>query len=267
MDNVISSVRDENEATQYFYEARQIMATAGFSCIVLHWLKSAKSLKRFVTNRVNETRKSTSEAEWRYCPTEHNSADLVTRGITEIHRECTVEKGAGVARRQTQMAESGNNPEAVMSTVTDESTEINTDNRDKSIESSDSRITNVLNVSRYSTYIRLVCVTAYIQRFIFNCRHCTEERQTGALKTTEIYYAVRTWIQHCQESSYEIEISMMNNVRKKSSNIAPRIKQLGLFLDSNGLLRCNGRIHNAPVPELAKFPTTTRSRIYETHCI
>ena len=109
VDNVISSVRDENEATQYFYEARQIMATAGFSCIVLHWLKSAKSLKRFVTNRVNETRKSTSEAEWRYCPTEHNSADLVTRGITEIHKECTVEKGAGVARRQTQMAESGNN--------------------------------------------------------------------------------------------------------------------------------------------------------------
>ena len=77
VDSVISSVRDENEAKQYFYEARQIMATAGFSCIVLHWLKSAKSLKRFVTNRVNETRKSTSEAEWRYCPTEHSPADLV----------------------------------------------------------------------------------------------------------------------------------------------------------------------------------------------
>ena len=120
-------------------------------------------------------------------------------------------------------------------------------------------LTRVSQISRYTTYIRLVRVTASIQRFIFNCRHCNEERQTGALKTTEIDYAVRTWIQQCQESSYEIEISMMNNVRKKSSNIAPRIKQLGLFLDSNGLLRCNGRIHNAPVPELAKFPTTTRS--------
>ena len=95
----------------------------------------------------------------------------------------------------------------------------------------------VLNVSRYSTCIRLVCVTAYIQRFIFNCIHCTEERQTGALKTTEIDYAVRTWIQQCQESSYEIEISMMNNVRKKSSNIAPRIKQLGLF---STVMDCSG---------------------------
>ena len=46
----------------------------------------------------------------------------------------------------------------------------------------------------------------------------------------------------------------IDDVRKKSSNIALRIKKLGLFLDSNGLLMCNGRIHNALVPELAKFP-------------
>ena len=233
VDNVISSVRDENEATHCFYEARLIMATAGFSCIVLHWLKSATSLKRFVTNRVNEIRKSTSEAEWRYCPTEHNPADLVTRGITESNFTESVlwRKGPEWLVDRHKWPNQVTTTEAVMSTVADESTEINADNRGRSTDSSDSCITNVLNVSRYTTYIRLVRVTASIQRFIFNCRHCNEERQTGALKTTEIDYAVRTWIQQCQESSYKIEISMMNNVRKKPSKIAPRIKQLGLFLD------------------------------------
>ena len=32
------------------------------------------------------------------------------------------------------------------------------------------------------------------------------------------------------------------------------IKSLCLFLDNGGALRCGGRIHNAPITELAKFP-------------
>ncbi|XP_071153450.1 uncharacterized protein [Mytilus edulis] len=51
------------------------------SCIVLHWLKSSKPLKRFIANRVREITESTNQHEWRYCPTEYNPADLLTRGI------------------------------------------------------------------------------------------------------------------------------------------------------------------------------------------
>ncbi len=32
------------------------------------------------------------------------------------------------------------------------------------------------------------------------------------------------------------------------------VRQLHLYLDKNGLIRCGGRIHNAPVDELTKFP-------------
>ena len=41
---------------------------------------------------------------------------------------------------------------------------------------------------------------------------------------------------------------------KSKGNRLPLVRQLRLFLDSNGLLRCGGRIHNAPISELAKFP-------------
>ena len=52
------------------------------SQIVLHWLKSSKTLKRFISNRVKEIQTITRSSIWRYCPTSDNPADLLTRGIT-----------------------------------------------------------------------------------------------------------------------------------------------------------------------------------------
>ncbi|XP_053380273.1 uncharacterized protein LOC128548811 [Mercenaria mercenaria] len=50
--------------------------------IVLHWLKSSKPSKKFITNRVSEISNLTPGSSWRYCPTDSNPADLLTRGIT-----------------------------------------------------------------------------------------------------------------------------------------------------------------------------------------
>ena len=51
------------------------------SQIVLHWLNTNRQLKKFVQNRINEIRNSTSYDQWKYCPTKDNPADLLTRGI------------------------------------------------------------------------------------------------------------------------------------------------------------------------------------------
>ncbi|CAG2203345.1 unnamed protein product [Mytilus edulis] len=52
------------------------------SSIVLHWLTSTKTLKRFIANRVKEITELTHPYKWRYCPTDNNPADLLTRGLT-----------------------------------------------------------------------------------------------------------------------------------------------------------------------------------------
>ncbi|XP_053373003.1 uncharacterized protein LOC128546473 [Mercenaria mercenaria] len=52
------------------------------SQIVLYWLETAKPLPRFVQNRVNEVKELTKNSKWKYCPTNSNPADLLTRGIT-----------------------------------------------------------------------------------------------------------------------------------------------------------------------------------------
>ena len=52
------------------------------SQIVLHWVKSQKQLPAFVRHRITEIRETLPTAEWRYCPTFENPADLLTREIT-----------------------------------------------------------------------------------------------------------------------------------------------------------------------------------------
>ena len=57
-----------------------------------------------------------------------------------------------------------------------------------------------------------------------------------------------------------------------SSSRLPLVRQLRLYLDHTGLIRCGGRIHNAPLSESAKFPILLPSKdpftsllIWHTH--
>ena len=52
------------------------------SQIVLYWIFSNKQLKPFVANRVQEINALFPCAQWGYCPTEDDAADLLTREIT-----------------------------------------------------------------------------------------------------------------------------------------------------------------------------------------
>ena len=49
----------------------------------------------------------------------------------------------------------------------------------------------------------------------------------------------------------------------KSSKL-PLVSQLRLFIDKGGLIRCNGRIHNAPVLKVPLF-TTSQTSLYQNH--
>ena len=70
---------------------------------------------------------------------------------------------------------------------------------------------------------------------------------------SELAQANLQWLKQIQGSVFADEIT---NVMAKGTRL-PLVRQLRLFLDSNGLLRsvrCGGRIHNAPISKLVKFP-------------
>ncbi|CAG2210352.1 GRC3 [Mytilus edulis] len=88
--------------------------------------------------------------------------------------------------------------------------------------------------------MKLLRITAYVIRFIRNCRRDRISRKSGPLEVNEIQTAVNTWILDCQESTYTDEMSYLRGAQHRNTNKVPRVRQLGLFLDETGLIRCVG---------------------------
>ena len=99
---------------------------------------------------------------------------------------------------------------------------------------------------QYGTLTKLLGVTAYIFKFIVDCRRQHQDRLTGPLTLSELHNAQTRWVSQSQKEVYDNE---MNNIRSHSSSIKkiPLIRQLRLLLDKDGLIHCGGRIHNAPL--------------------
>ena len=125
-----------------------------------------------------------------------------------------------------------------------------------------------IEATRYSNLKRLLTVTAYVLRLCHNLKH-PQQRITGPITAKELSNAKLIWIKNTQQLQYPEDI---DNLRSKSTKRTLLVRQLRLFLDDMGFLRCGGRIHNAPISELTKFPYLlspkqhfTKLLVYATH--
>lgn len=110
-------------------------------------------------------------------------------------------------------------------------------------------IHHVIDISRYSTLNKLLNVTAYVLRFI---KILTKRpRDKGYPTVAERYASHDQWILNSQGVTYSKEIE---NIQSKSRHRLPLVRQLRLFIDDKGFIRCGGRLHNAPLTEQARFP-------------
>ncbi|XP_053403136.1 uncharacterized protein LOC123560655 [Mercenaria mercenaria] len=227
------------------------------SQIVLHWLQTTKSLKRFVKNRVEEIQQLTCSRNWKYCPTQDNPADLMTRGISAI--QFTNSKiwmnGPSWITKPLNWPTWHTNDATGMTTVSSDSLEYE-QGRQPPQYSPESRteLRNVIDVTKFSKYTKLQRVTAYVLRFINKCREKTYPHH-DQLTTSELQKAEKVLLHSCQHNTYQEEITNLRTVRSRPNQTRlPIVKQLRLFLDEDGFLRCGGRIHNADLDEEAKFP-------------
>ena len=109
---------------------------------------------------------------------------------------------------------------------------------------------NLIDTSRFNSLSKPLSVTAYVLRFTYNCRH-SSTRTVGPLSGMELKEANLKWLYSVQHTMFATEIQ---HVEQCGSNRPQLVHQLRPFLDNNKLLRCGGRIHNAPLSDLAKFP-------------
>eukprot|EP00795_Rhopilema_esculentum_P010154 gene10154-18821_t len=98
-------------------------------------------------------------------------------------------------------------------------------------------IRNFIDYDRFSDYQKLLRVTAYVLRFIRNCRNKVRGNQEE-LSVEEINDAEIIIIHEAQGSFDEAHLKKIENT-------------LGTFVDSNMLIRCEGRLKTQAYPSIA----------------
>ena len=216
------------------------------SQIVVSWIASKKTLKPFVSNRINAIRSISTS--WKYCPSADNPADLLTRGISfdQLNSSIQWRHGPTWLITPSKWPVWPHTQILLMQADRDEEVEA------PPVDTHDSHnigLHHLVDMTSFSKFTKLLAVTAYVCWFPHNTRQ-PDSRRTGPLMSSELIQANLKWIHDIRHAVFANEIANT----KSRHNRLPLVRQLRLFLDSNNLLRCGGRIHNAPLSELAKFP-------------
>ncbi|KAK3710518.1 hypothetical protein QZH41_000860, partial [Actinostola sp. cb2023] len=192
-------------------------------------------------HRVNEILKLTSKKDWGHCPGESNPADLGSRGVI------------ATKLKQSQIWWEG--PSWLAGTLTDwPATTVTNKTLETSEEEKKSTvlivnvekpvgIKEVVSIERYGGLRKLIRVTAWVKRFVYNLQAATMGRakRSGEIAVVEGIEAEKEWILAAQAEL------------KKDNKFSQLVSSLGLQ-DMGGMLRCRGRLENAELAFSARNP-------------
>lgn len=215
------------------------------SQIVLCWLKaSVHTLEVFVANRVSQIQGSEVPLTWRHVPGELNPADCASRGClaSEIvdHQLWWGPQWLTMKASQWPPSRIGVPPGLVAAPAQFQDRGV--------IQGLDLD----LLINRYSSLDKLVKVTAWILRFIRNCRLSVSQRNmTPVVCPIERKKALLKLIEVVQATSFHSELKALRTERPK---LRGAIARLSPFVDGQGLIRVGGRLSNSNLPYSARHP-------------
>ena len=114
-------------------------------------------------------------------------------------------------------------------------------------------VSEVIQPERFSSFSRLIRVTAFVLKFIRKVKRSMETQPDLIMQ--EIIAAEQMWYK---------EMQMKLGKKEKSSTVW---EQLGVFKDADGVLRCKSRIQNCSLPYSAKFPVLLPRKQYFTQLV
>ena len=218
----------ERNITNFFYWCD--------SMTVLCWLRGESSKwSVYVGNRVSEVQRYSNVSQWRYISSDDNPADCASRGISVdelLHHKLWWSGPDWLLLTQEFWPPQ---PENSFQT---------------SLEVRKSKIVNVASTATYpdimlqfSSYTKLLRITAYILRFFRNCRSAKENRYFGYLKSSELNLALQKLILLSQSVDFGDDILQLQKQQHVHYN--SKLAQLCPFLDEHGILRVGGRLQKA----------------------
>ncbi|XP_037273559.2 uncharacterized protein LOC119165492 [Rhipicephalus microplus] len=218
------------------------------STVAMHWIKgNAARWKPFVANRVSEVQALTDPEDWRHCPGLDNPADLITRGILPsalLESELWWRGPHWLHKDKTHWPTTGEqSPGAVECHLEERKVTV--------MPVISSPFEAVLKVEEFSSCSRVVRLTAWVRRFVNNCRR-GKGRKGGPLRAEEVIDAERYWLTTTQGEAFSDDISNLKAQRPlhKGSPVLP----LSPYLDGEGLMRVGGRLQFTDNHEETKHP-------------
>ncbi|XP_054711445.1 uncharacterized protein LOC129221034 [Uloborus diversus] len=126
---------------------------------------------------------------------------------------------------------------------------------------------DLLDLKRCGSYTKVLRVTAYARRFIYNCR--SDYKRVGSLNVDEINEAENYWILNAQEHAFPSEKKLFKGEELENSS---KIKCFNPFLDENKIIRLEGKLQFSNLTEEGKHPISlsnnyeiTKFLIHENH--
>lgn len=212
------------------------------SIIVLAWIRShGTRWNTFVSNRVNQIQSYLPDARWRHVPTSDNPADSASRGLLgkEIsfhHLWWHGPHWLKLDSAEWPQESSGHPDDCVI--------------EEKPCAHHVSLPSATWDLAtKYSSWVKLIRVTAYVQKFINACRRSNRDsdQSNGRQLTAEHYSKAKTfWIKQTQVALFGSELKTIAAGQALSSKSV--LLPLNPYLDSEGVLRVDRRLHNAPLP-------------------
>ena len=232
------------------------------STIVLSWLVgNPRRFKTFVGNRVSYIVDVISPDRWNHVEGLENPADCASRGLfpSELLNHALWWHGPDWLQQDATHW-----PKQVVSP----SPIANDEEREISLHISACTSSPIVKVEDFSSFTRLTRVTAWIFRFLRNCRsHKLEKEHTreAFLSTEELQDAEVHWYKDAQFTHFSEEIVALKS--RSDLNKSSPILSLRPFLDSSGLLRVGGRQQYSPMSYSQKHPIILHHDHHLTHLI
>jgi hypothetical protein len=223
----------------------------------LFWIQSSKVQTRFIENRLQEIRKA-ANVEFRYVPSKDNPADQASRGVPlDSVGDLWWHGPEWCSRSRSEW------PDQTESMKLARSSENNGETAPQADESTEAHVTETelmaappIEVAKYSTFQRLVRVTAWCLRFIRNARlkrprsnRRTHSEVSPPLQPDELNEAT---ILHVKASQSQFYGELLATLKRNGKH--PLKNTLGVQLDDQGLIRCHGRLANMDAEEGTRFP-------------
>lgn len=207
------------------------------SQVVLHWIKNKnKTWVQFVQRRVENIRKIVKDELWNHISSSENVADIVSRGCTlkELSNNTLWWKGITEQKTINDLNNIDELPEDI-----------------SCFEIHVSNILPIMDLSRFSSFVKAVRVLTIVYRFINKCRKRSIDRLPFTV--AQITAAEDSLIRNIQNRAYKAELDAL----KKGDKISPSssIYQLNPFLDpDDNILKVNTRLQNSGLSTSEVYP-------------